>query len=47
MTEIKSMWKSLMAPVYEWCHVNSVDEKWADWAVMFLTTLILIDLAVI
>jgi len=46
MTEIKSMWKSLMEPVYQWTRLGPEDEKWADWTVMFLTALILIDLVV-
>lgn len=44
--EIKTMWKSLVAPIYDWCGLLAPDEKWADWSVMFLLGLIMVELVV-
>lgn len=44
--EIKMMWKSLMAPIYDWCGLLVPDEKWADWSVMFLLGIIMVELVV-
>lgn len=46
MTEIKTMWKDLMIPIYNWCALSEPDEKWADWSVMFLLGIIMVELVV-
>ena len=45
INEFKGMWKELMVPVYNWLELPATDEKWADWSVMFLLGIIVVDLA--
>lgn len=46
ISEVKGMWKELMVPVYNWLELPVADEKWADWSVMFLLGIVVIELAV-
>ncbi len=45
ISEVKGVWKELMAPVYGWLELPVADEKWADWSVMVLLGIIVVDLA--
>jgi len=45
LMEFKAFWKVLMHPTYEWLALPAADEKWADWSVMFLLGIIIVDLA--
>ena len=46
LQEFKVFWKDLMQPVYNWLELPTADEKWADWSVMFLLGIIVVDLAI-
>lgn len=46
IAEFKEFWKDLMTPVYDWLSLTRADEKWADWSVMFLLGIIMVELVV-
>lgn len=46
ISEVKGMWKELMAPIYGWLELPVADEKWADWSVMVLLGIMITELAV-